>query len=292
MGTGYSAKRKHSGSIYVIYRKIRFLLRRGTLFRKHPHVRPYKLKKTSENTVRGSLYHTYRILRYLIVSGKLFHRKNKINKEEALYRRKIIIRKIRYLVRRRKLWHAFTSGLQQLVRRKVAFLRQREYLVILFNSTALFVLAYFLVYLVTQMAVMIAAISFNIDSVLYYYDIDFLIRASEWIPDAVKVVYTTGPFVSLLLALLSMIIYINIAHETWAARLFILWIFCHAFIHFFGELLMGNLLGKGFGHVIMYVVFLDTPKMILTVIDFAIILFTGLILGRYFLFRSEEHTSE
>jgi hypothetical protein len=46
---------------------------------------------------------------------------------------------------------------------------------------------------------------------------------------------------------------------------------------------MGNLLGKGFGYVIMYLFFLDTPKMVFTLIDFVIILFSGLVLTKLFL---------
>jgi hypothetical protein len=139
---------------------------------------------------------------------------------------------------------------------------------------------------------MIAAFTFKIDTVLYYYDIDFLIRGSEWVPDAVKVIYTTAPFVSLLIALISIIVYANITEEPWAFRLFLLWLFCHSFIHFFGEFLMGNLLGKGFGYVIMYLFFLDTPKMLLTVFDIVIIVFTGLVVARLFLFSGNIYLNQ
>jgi len=120
------------------------------------------------------------------------------------------------------------------------------------NSTALFLLAYLFVFFITQLTVVIAASSFNIDTMLYYYDVDFLIRAREWLPDAVKIVYTSGPFASLVIAFLTFIVYTHMVEETWVARLFLLWVFCHSFIHFFGELLIGNLIGAGFGYVIMF----------------------------------------
>ena len=324
MGKEYSAKKNLSRSIYVIYRKIRFLKRRGTLFRKKPLEKPALIKKSPQNTFQGKIYRLYRTLRFLIHTGKLFRKKphekpilitkspqntfrgkiyyiyrllrfqihtgklfrgsNKVKKGHTRPDLKIVFRKFRYLFNRRKLWSALYEKIKMFIRIKFAFLGSREYLLILINSTALFLLAYLFVYLITNVSVIIAAISFNIDSVLYYYDIDFLIRGSEWVPDAVKVVYTTGPFVSLILAILAIIIYVNIAEETWIFRLFILWIFCHSFIHFFGEFLMGNLMGKGFGYVIMYLFFQDTPKMVLTLLDFVIILFTGLGLTRLFLF--------
>ena len=324
MGKGYSAKKNLSGSIYVIYRKIRFLKRRRTLFRRKPRKKailikkspqisireriyrlyrilrflirtgklfkrklpekPTLIKKRPQFTIRGRIYSIYRIMRFLIHTGKLFRRSQKVKKGHARNNLKIVFRKFRYLFKRRQLWSAFYDSIKKFIRNKFAFLGSRKYLIILINSTALFLLAYLLVYLITQVSVMIAAISFNIDTVLYYYDIDFLIRSSEWVPDAVKVVYTTGPFASLFLAILAIIIYVNLATETWIFRLFILWVFCHSFIHFFGEFLMGNLLGKGFGYVIMYLFFLDTPKMVLTLLDFVIILFTGLALARLFLY--------
>lgn len=323
MGTEYSAKKNLSGSIYVIYRKIRFLKRRGTLFRKKlpekptlitkspqgtfrgkiyrlyrilrflirtgklfrkkPPEKPTLIKKSPPITIRERIYHIYRILRFLIHTGRLFRRSHNVKKGHDRPDLKIVFRKFRYLFKRRKLWSAFYDRIKKLIRTKFAFLGSREYLIILINSTAFFLLAYLFVYLITNVSVIIAAISFNIDSVLYYYDIDFLIRGSEWVPDAVKVVYTTGPFVSLILAILAIIIYVNVSEETWTFRLFILWVFCHSFIHFFGEFLIGNLLGKGFGYVIMYLFFLDTPKMVLTLLDFVIILFTGLALARLFL---------
>jgi hypothetical protein len=332
MRTGYSAKKNNSRSIYGIYRKIRFLKRRGTLFRKIPRERPvrsidkpknkssnsiyrvYRIirflfhtgklfrRKTTERPVlpnkipqkpnKERIYHMYRMVRFLYHTGKLFKRKENVKKEKGRNNLKIIYRKIRYLRHRRKLWTAFWFGTIKFFQTKLSFLRSGEYLIILINSTALFLLAYFLIYLVTQFSVMIAAITFNIDTVLYYYEIDFLIRGSEWVPDAVKVVYTTGPFVSLILGILAIIVYVKLEEETWVSRLFILWLFCHAFIHFFGELLMGNLLGQGFGYVVMYLIFQDTPKMVLTLVDFMIILFSGLALGRIFLFTGNIYLNQ
>jgi hypothetical protein len=260
------------------------LIHTGKLFRKKPSEKPTLIKKNPQNTIRGRIYHIYRILRFLIHTGKLFRRSHKVKEGHNRPDLKIVFRKFRYLFNRRKLWSVFSDGIKKFIRTKFAFLGSREYLIILINSTAFFLLAYLFVYLIKQVSVMIAAITFNIDTVLYYYDIDFLIRSSEWVPDAVKVVYTTGPFISLILAILAIIIYINVSEETWTFRLFILWVFCHSFTHFFGEFLMGNLLGKGFGYVIMYLFFQDTPKMVLTLLDFVIILLTGLGLARLFLF--------
>jgi hypothetical protein len=284
MATQDSAKKHQSGSIYAIYRKLRYLKRRGTLFRRIPPEKPAGKPKNSEDTFRGKVYQFYRVVRFLANTGRLFKRDSEKKKVRHFPKRKIIYRKLRYLVNTGKVRRAASTGIKTFFRHKFSFLGKRSWLIIMVNSTALFLLAYFVVYLLTQFAVMIAAISFNIETVLYYFEIDFLIRSSEWVPDAIKVVYTTGPFVSLILALLSIIIYFNLSEETWKSRLFILWLFCHSFIHFFGEFLMGNLLGKGFGYVIMYLFFLDTPKMVMTLIDFVVILFTGLALSKLFLF--------
>ncbi|MCX6250764.1 MAG: hypothetical protein NTX61_08430 [Bacteroidetes bacterium] len=284
MGNRSSENRYLPESLFIIYRKIRYLRKRGTLFHKKASPTLFIPVQYEPDYFYERIYRIFRKLRFLISTGKLFKRKQLVKTEPQVENTRLAYRKIRYLVRRRSTWKYFTLLGKRYMRRNFGFLTFSNYNFILINSTAMFLLAYLFVHLLTQLGIVLAASNFKIDTVIYYYEIDFLIRAREWTPDAVQVVYTTGPFIGAIIAFLSFILYTNIIEELWVSRLFILWVFCHAFVRFFGEFLAGNLLGEGFGYVVMYMFFMDTSKMILTVFAFIIMMFTGLAMTRQFLF--------
>jgi hypothetical protein len=64
----------------------------------------------------------------------------------------------------------------------------------------------------------------------------------------------------------------------------VLWVFCHSYIQFFGELMLGSLLSKGFGWTIAYLFYLDTPKMVISLFGFIFLVSAGLGMTRYFLY--------
>ena len=163
-------------------------------------------------------------------------------------------------------------------------LRKSTFLIITVNSAAIFLLSYFLVYFTTQLMTAISASAFNINSIIYYYNIDYLIRSGEWTSDAVAVVFSSGPVFSVFCALVLIIIYVKVVSETGLSRLFLLWCFCHFFINFFGNMLVGTILNEGFGYVIMYQFVMDTGKMIITIFAVLCILLTGLFMARLFLY--------
>jgi len=163
-------------------------------------------------------------------------------------------------------------------------LRKSTFLIITVNSAAIFLLSYFLVYFTTQLMTAISASAFNINSIIYYYNIDYLIRSGEWTSDAVAVVFSSGPVFSVFCALVLIIIYVKVVSETGLSRLFLLWCFCHFLINFFGNMLVGTILNEGFGYVIMYQFVMDTGKMIITLFAVLCIFLTGLFMSRLFLY--------
>ena len=60
----------------------------------------------------------------------------------------------------------------------------------------------------------------------------------------------------------------------------------HSLTRFFGEILVGAILGKGFGFVILYLFLMDTGKVILTILGFVAMFATGLILTRFSLYSA------
>jgi len=195
-------------------------------------------------------------------------------------KRQLTYRKLRYLYNTGQLFRIDFKKMFKTLIRNYSFLGKRKYLVILLNSTFVFLLAYVLVFLLKEIAFSVAAKTLNINTVIMYYDVDYLIRSKDWTAEAVKVVFSTGPILTLMIAVVSGILFSLSSYETWYSRLFIMWILLHAFSQTFGEIMFGPLLNQGFGWVLDYLHYNDTTKMILVTG-----VFLGMLLGGFFFSR-------
>ena len=246
---------KISGFIYKIRRKIQFLRFRGTLFHKKPKkerialLSAERLKRSRRQ--RRKIRYSYRKLRYLYSTDQLF----KFN----------LKKKIEFL------------------NRHYSFLGNSKYLIIILNSTFVFLLAYVFVFLLKEATTAIVAQTFNIKSTLMYYDVEFLIRSSDWIEESVKVVFTTGPLFIFLILLVSIIVYSLSSQEKGFARLFLLWIIIHSIAESSGELIFGPLLNQGFGWVLDYLYYTDTTKMLFVIGIILFMITVGYFLARFLL---------
>ncbi len=133
------------------------------------------------------------------------------------------------------------------------------------------------------MAVVIAAKSFNIKSVMMYYDVVLLIRSRDWTFDAVQVICSIGPLISFILTLVTIVVFAISSHENWTIRLLFMWIFFHAFTMSVGEMIFGILLNQGFGWVLAYLYFDDATKMLIVIGLLVGMLAGGLLLSRFIL---------
>jgi len=224
-----------------------------------------------------------RIRRSLRIAGFILKKtfKSKPSPESLpVKKNKTVYRKLRYLVHTGNLFKINFRGVFESINRNYSFLGKGKYLIILLNSTFIFLLAYHFVFVLKEAAVVIAAGTFDIKSVMLYYDVEFLIRGRDWTVDSVKTVYFTGPFFSFIVTLIGLILFAFASHEKWTSRLFIMWVFLHAFTQSFGEMIFGALLNQGFGWVLAYLYVTDTGKMLLVV---GILL--GMISGGIFLSR-------
>jgi hypothetical protein len=164
-----------------------------------------------------------------------------------------------------------------------------DYLKIILNSTILFLLGYFIVFAVVNFTASIIALTYDIKSVIYYYKIDYLISAKGWKIDVIKVVFTTGPFFSFIFSLIILGLYINISQETWFIRLLLFWVFCHAFLHFFGEMLIGILLTKGLGLSIGYMYVSEYTQLLIIIFSSACLILTGFFITKIALFSGNTY---
>jgi hypothetical protein len=228
------------------------------------------------------LYKVSRKIRYLKHHETLF-RKSPRKEKHPEEKERHTYRKLRYLTKNGRLFQTSFGVTGKFLNQNLLFMGRAKYLTILVNSTAIFLLANLFVFVIREFSTGIAASSFNIRTILLYYDVDFLIRSRDWAKDAVQVVFSTGPFIGFILALVSLVIFSSFIEEIWIGRLFLLWIFCHAFTQFLGEIIFGAIFNQGFGWVLAYLYFNETEKMLLVVILLIGIFVCGLFLPRYFL---------
>ena len=205
-------------------------------------------------------------------------RKRFLSPENSFY---IAYRKIRFLARRGTLF----SLPQQDGNVKNEF-PKGTFQIISLNSFFLFLLAYLFVYSFNLFVTAYTANLFDIPVVVYFNDVDFLIRGIDWTTDMVSGVFSAGPISMLVLAIFLLILYVTVVTETGILRLLVLWMIFHALTRFFGELLVGAIMGKGFGFVILYMFVMDTGKVILSIFVFVAMFTLGLLLFQLFLFSA------
>ena len=182
-------------------------------------------------------------------------------------------------------------------RRKLKSFREntpnrRRFLLIAFNSTVLFLLSYFSLFLVSQVSTVIAARFFDYPTIVYYYEIYFNIGQESWFHDSVKTIFSSGPVVNFVIGITFLILYSNIKELPGAFKLYFLWGFLHAVNMLFGALLVGTLFDTGVGHVISWMYIMDTGKVLYSIISIFLLVIAGLITTKQFLISGNTYYNE
>lgn len=165
----------------------------------------------------------------------------------------------------------------------------REFAVICTHSTLFFVAAYLLVFLIMIFTAAISGIFFEYSSIVYYYEVLWLVKPEQWFGDSVKMIYAAGPILCGILALFFAIIFSYLRTDRGLGKLFILWFFLHGFNAFFGSLLIGSLFGRGFGYAIIWSYISDTEKVIYSIISITALFLLGVFTSRSFLISANSY---
>ncbi|HSG68376.1 MAG TPA: MAP7 domain-containing protein [Bacteroidales bacterium] len=165
----------------------------------------------------------------------------------------------------------------------------QNFTVIAIHSTLFYAAAYLLIFMITQLTSAISGIFFEYKSIIYHYDVLWLVKPSQWFGDSVKMVYASGPVVVVIVALVLAIIFSYLRTERGLAKLFILWAFLHGFTAFLGALLIGSLFGRGMGYAIIWSYISDTSKVIYSIISITAMLLLGLFSSRSFLISANSY---
>jgi hypothetical protein len=119
------------------------------------------------------------------------------------------------------------------------------------NSFGFYILAYLAVYLIYQFTETLVASNFNIDSVLFYYEIYFPIGNASplWTRFNIIAITLASPFVSVLTSIILLRVVLMREKLNPQFRLFLLWMAFHGATHFLGAFVAGIATSQGFGYV-------------------------------------------
>ncbi|MFH1119170.1 MAG: hypothetical protein V1775_05060 [Bacteroidota bacterium] len=157
------------------------------------------------------------------------------------------------------------------------------------NSTALFLLSYLFVFFIHQAFTILSALVFSIPVEIDYTKISFLIYRYAWTFDSVKIIYSTGPVICMILSIFMLVVAIRFKEYDGLLKMFFLWGFVHSINLFLGSTLAGALLGEGFGHVLIWMFMPDTGKMIITLLGLFSLAAIGFAITRLFLLSANTY---
>jgi len=171
--------------------------------------------------------------------------------------------KHRHRRRRRRFWKIFQFGKKK--EQPAAFIPKGDileevkekaplkvYIRPAITSTAIFIIAYQLSWLLYQLAVMVVASFSSIDSVLYYYEVMFPIGnySPKWNQTNIIFITLSGPLVSLILWALYRFVFLRKFHPGAQVRIFLVWLYLNSMMLFFGAFVGGAITRQGFGYVV------------------------------------------
>lgn len=117
------------------------------------------------------------------------------------------------------------------------------------NSLFIFLLAYLISYLIYQFTVIIFASYYNIDGVLFYYDLKFNDVSSLWDRFNIILITGSGPVVCMIIGIFLYRKFFSLRRFHGYQLLFILWLSLHLINHFLGAFTAGIVTSDGYGYV-------------------------------------------
>ncbi len=250
----------------------------------------------------------YRLIRFIIKRNfrKLFEPKGEDDIKKAqlramsrAQRRKRLLRLTRFVIKKRIQYtiiylknfpnQPIRPAHQLFVTSKLS---KDQFLVIVLNSTAYFILAYLIMYMLSQMTTALIGLHFDYQTIFYYYKLYFNIVTSQWSADSVKILFSMPSLVSIFLAVILLIFYNWVQNENGTLKMLVLWMVFYGITYFFGSLLIGSILDQGFGYVAMYLYYMDTERMTIVFFTVFMLLVGGVILTKSFMICANSYFND
>ncbi|HPT13276.1 MAG TPA: hypothetical protein PK796_00705 [Bacteroidales bacterium] len=165
-----------------------------------------------------------------------------------------------------------------------------EQLRITINSTAYYLISYFIIAFLFQLTEsLIGNFLFDIPSVFDRNSADYIIKPESWSFDSVKIIFSSGVLLSVLFGVLCLIVYLKALELDGLLRMFFLWGFVHSMNFFLGSVMLGAVIFEGFGYVLAWMYLQDTAKMIILFISLFMMLATGSLMTKPFLYSANTY---
>jgi hypothetical protein len=169
---------------------------------------------------------------------------------------------------------------------KLELKRQRRRLAFFsINSVVLFVLTYLIAYLTYQLAVMIAASRYGINSILLFYEVFFPVGnySDKWNSFNIIIITFLGPLVSVILGSVYLLLYVRQERIMGLKKLFYFWLGFHSINFFLGAFIGGVITQQGFGYVIAWMFLPTVIKFGLSIICLFTLGLIGFFYTMYFM---------
>jgi hypothetical protein len=150
--------------------------------------------------------------------------------------------------------------------------------IISLHSTAYYLLSYIIILIVFQVVTVASAQIFEIPAIVKYNRIDFLVNTQSWTFDSVKMIFSSGSISSLILGLISLVIFVKAKSFEGLLKLFFFWGFVHGINMFIGSLVLGAFLYEGMGYVFAWMYMKETFKMFLLFAGLIVLIGSGTLL--------------
>lgn len=157
---------------------------------------------------------------------------------------------------------------------------------IIINSTITYILAFLFSFLVYQIATIISAASCNIHVGLLYNGIRFVTGdySSLWTPDSAKIVFISGPVVSIIMGFVCLFTSISLMGIKSNLKMFFLWASLHFFNRVLSFFILGNILFLYGPNLILDWMFLDDAfKIVFSGIAFILLILIGVLYSSSFI---------
>ncbi len=163
------------------------------------------------------------------------------------------------------------------------------------HSTAYFILAFMLIYILYQVITILVASSYNIPIIWYYYQLKFPLYTFSplYTRQALVVIFAMGPLISLMLAFVFLKLYFTENPVAKRFKLFYLWGFIAGANMFFGAYIAGVFTRTEFIYTSAWLFMshmFDTEEIIFTAISVVMLIIIGRIVTPLFLLSSSSVT--
>jgi len=133
--------------------------------------------------------------------------------------------------------------------------------IIAINSASAYIFTYLLVFSIYLATLILGAWMFDYSIKIKFLQVFFLVKNHEWTHDAVKVIYTIGPAVIMLLGMISLVALRWAREEVGRMKLLFLWFSVHSLNFLVTDILVGNLFTEGLGHVFQWMYMDPTTRL-------------------------------